>query len=97
MNRSDSERDRLEDDYVADKAYERRIVEGESSSDQSDEKNTCKYLLIKENFGSHPLPSKSLEHVNFIVIAESNSWFQYNQDAISNENPPKTQNGSLKI
>ncbi|GFS49723.1 hypothetical protein TNCV_4344311 [Trichonephila clavipes] len=84
MNRSDFElSDPSDVDYAAGKVYEQRILVGELSSDQSDEKKHRNICCIKTTL-DHPLPSKSLELNNFIVIAKANSWFQYEQDVISN-------------
>ncbi|GFV78553.1 hypothetical protein TNCV_1888591 [Trichonephila clavipes] len=80
MNISDSELcDLSDDDYVADKTHESRILEGESSSDESDEEkhgNICNAKTILD----HPLLSKSLETIHFILLAVVNSLFQYKQE-----------------
>ncbi|GFV27680.1 hypothetical protein TNCV_4169051 [Trichonephila clavipes] len=80
LNRSDSKlSDLSDDDYAAGNAYERRILKGELSS----EKKHGNIYYLKTTL-DHSVPTKSLESINFIVIAEANSWFYYKQDIISN-------------
>ncbi|GFU39746.1 hypothetical protein TNCV_1949461 [Trichonephila clavipes] len=93
MNRSNSELSDLSDD---DETHEPRILEGESSSGESNEEkhgNICNGKIILDQ----PLPSMSLQPIYLIVSVPVNSWIQYKQDTISNKIPPKNHNGSLKI
>ncbi|GFU59262.1 hypothetical protein TNCV_4197861 [Trichonephila clavipes] len=94
---SDSElSDFLDDDYAANKTYESRILEGESSYDESDQEkhgNICNGKTILD----HSLPSKPLEPIHFIVLAVANTWFRCKQNAISNEIAPKIKIAFLKF
>ncbi|GFV56625.1 hypothetical protein TNCV_736331 [Trichonephila clavipes] len=103
MNKTDSEHSYLsaKQNYLADKTNESRILEEQSSSDESDEEGMqiCDDMvkILKKKILGHPLPSKSLEPIHFIDLAIVNSWFQYKQDTISNKIPLKNQNKSLEI
>ncbi|GFU62033.1 hypothetical protein TNCV_717591 [Trichonephila clavipes] len=73
MNKSDFELSNLlDDDYVADKRYEPRILELESNLNESDEEkhgNICNEKTILD----YPLPLKSFELIHLIVLATANS------------------------
>ncbi|GFV95132.1 DUF4817 domain-containing protein [Trichonephila clavipes] len=57
MNNSDSElSDLLNDDYASDKTYEPRILDGETSSDKSDEEKHGN-IFNGKTILDHPLPS----------------------------------------
>ncbi|GFU95457.1 hypothetical protein TNCV_4787921 [Trichonephila clavipes] len=76
MNKSGSEFKNLsEDDYAADKTYETCILEGKSSSDESEEVKHGN-IYNGQTVLDHALPSKSLEPVHLIVLAVVNSSFQ---------------------
>ncbi|GFX88203.1 hypothetical protein TNCV_160171 [Trichonephila clavipes] len=73
INKSDSELSGLTDnDYTVDKTYDRRILEGEPNSDESDEEKHGD-ISNGKTILDHPLPSKTLEPIHFIVLAVANS------------------------
>ncbi|GFY03901.1 hypothetical protein TNCV_1196811 [Trichonephila clavipes] len=55
-----------DDDYAGDKTYEPRLLEGESSSDETDEEKHG-HIWNGKTILDHSLPSKYLEH--FFVLA----------------------------
>ncbi|GFS53323.1 hypothetical protein TNCV_1326911 [Trichonephila clavipes] len=73
MNRSNSElSDLLDDDYAGGK------LDGESSSDECDEKKQRNICYTKTTL-RHPLPSKSLEPIHFIVMVKQILGFSTNK------------------
>ncbi|GFV74632.1 hypothetical protein TNCV_5130741 [Trichonephila clavipes] len=75
MNELDSKlSDLLDDDDFADKTCEPRILDGKSSSNESEEEkhgNICNKKTILD----HSLPSNSPVPIRFLVLAVENSWF----------------------
>ncbi|GFU92946.1 hypothetical protein TNCV_2080921 [Trichonephila clavipes] len=96
-NKSDSELSDLSDDeYAVNKTYESRILEEESSSNESDEekhRNICNGKTILDHF----LPSMSLERIHYIDLAVANSSFLCKHNAISNKIPLKIKTDRLKF
>ncbi|GFX97988.1 uncharacterized protein TNCV_4906391 [Trichonephila clavipes] len=86
--------DLLDDDNAANKAYDSRILERESSSDESNEDtHTWESLKWKDNFGSF-FTIKTLEQID---LAVANSWFLYKQDTMLNKIPPEIKMDRLKF